>query len=160
MFFLFFVVISEYHVHQINSSLNGDDASDFSPADRHLAHVPGARVRRQRLAHRVLARDCHQHLPGAVRPAGALTPALPPGRGHRGGPRYAQRHHRLPLHACPQDCGGVVPRPEDLHCEDFPQAFGHDPCPGVRKYAEVAYKCRPTGDRQLHSMIIWQPINI
>ncbi|KAG8189401.1 hypothetical protein JTE90_020217 [Oedothorax gibbosus] len=25
-----------------------------------------------------------------------------------------------------------------------PQTFGNDPCPGVRKYAEVAYKCRPT----------------
>ncbi|GFY49963.1 SUEL-type lectin domain-containing protein [Trichonephila inaurata madagascariensis] len=24
-----------------------------------------------------------------------------------------------------------------------PQTFGYDPCPGVRKYAEVAYKCRP-----------------
>ncbi|XP_054706648.1 protein eva-1-like [Uloborus diversus] len=24
-----------------------------------------------------------------------------------------------------------------------PQTFGTDPCPGVRKYAEVAYKCRP-----------------
>ncbi|XP_042906927.1 protein eva-1 homolog C isoform X2 [Parasteatoda tepidariorum] len=24
-----------------------------------------------------------------------------------------------------------------------PQTFGNDPCPGVRKYAEVAYKCRP-----------------
>ncbi|GFR29880.1 SUEL-type lectin domain-containing protein [Trichonephila clavata] len=25
-----------------------------------------------------------------------------------------------------------------------PQTFGYDPCPGVRKYAEVAYKCRPS----------------
>jgi hypothetical protein len=24
-----------------------------------------------------------------------------------------------------------------------PKTFGGDPCPGVRKYVEVAYKCRP-----------------
>ncbi|KFM59728.1 hypothetical protein X975_12970, partial [Stegodyphus mimosarum] len=36
-------------------------------------------------------------------------------------------------------CRGAV----ECHLLISPQIFFEDPCPGIRKYAEVAYKCKP-----------------
>ncbi|CAG7680673.1 unnamed protein product [Allacma fusca] len=46
--------------------------------------------------------------------------------------------------AAMQTVVGYCQRKSNCKFQTSPQTFGGDPCPGIRKYVEVAYKCRPS----------------
>ncbi|EGI58936.1 Uncharacterized protein C21orf63-like protein [Acromyrmex echinatior] len=52
-------------------------------------------------------------------------------------------------HSLLQMVVGVCQKKRQCKFNTDPKTFQGDPCPGLRKYIEVAYKCRPCSDKDL-----------
>ncbi|KAG5331992.1 EVA1C protein, partial [Acromyrmex charruanus] len=52
-------------------------------------------------------------------------------------------------HSLLQMVVGVCQKKRQCKFNTDPKTFQGDPCPGLRKYIEVAYKCRPCADKDL-----------